>query len=289
MGRGALPGVPRPGRCAAQAVALEHLRRDVSDALVDVGLAQGAARELIAPLEASVADDPLDERHWTQLVLAHYRSGDQAAALQTYRRARRVLTEELGVEPGAALRRLHRDVLNHADTLTLDSYALPAVGVGDGSEPRAATVCPFKGLAPYAEDDAGQLIGRDRPLAKALAMLGSEGVVALTGPSGNGKTSLVLAGLVPAVRGGAIPGSERWQVALMTPGGRPAGSAERRGRARAAGTNAQDRAANQRASGRTTGVRPVARLLVVDQFEELFTLCPDPRNGGLSSTPCSRG
>ena len=273
-------GVPFRGyhdlvRCAAQAVALERLRRDVSDALVDVGLAQGAARELIAPLEASVTDDPLDERHWTQLVLAHYRSGDQAAALQTYRRARRVLTEELGVEPGAALRRLHRDVLNHADTLTLDSYALPAVGVGDGSEPRAATVCPFKGLAPYAEDDAGQLIGRDRPLAKALAMLGGEGVVALTGPSGNGKTSLVLAGLVPAVRGGAIAGSERWPVSVMTPGESPLGRLSAVDRHEAHGPNAYGRVGNPAGEGAVDGGLTGGCLLVVDQFEELFTLCPD--------------
>ncbi|AMD53823.1 hypothetical protein ATO49_02960 [Mycolicibacterium fortuitum subsp. fortuitum DSM 46621 = ATCC 6841 = JCM 6387] len=78
------------------------LVEDRADAL----LATGRAAEIIGDLEAAVADAPLRERRWGQLMLALYRAGRQGEALGAYRRARSLLADELGVDPGPELRRL---------------------------------------------------------------------------------------------------------------------------------------------------------------------------------------
>ncbi|WP_442368494.1 BTAD domain-containing putative transcriptional regulator [Mycobacterium sp.] len=78
------------------------LVEDRADAL----LATGRAAEIIGELEAAVADAPLRERRWGQLMLALYRAGRQGEALGAYQRARTLLAEELGVDPGKELRRL---------------------------------------------------------------------------------------------------------------------------------------------------------------------------------------
>lgn len=75
---------------------------DRADAL----LATGRAAELIGELEAAVAEAPLRERRWAQLMLALYRAGRQGEALGAYQRARSLLADELGVDPGPELRRL---------------------------------------------------------------------------------------------------------------------------------------------------------------------------------------
>lgn len=78
------------------------LVEDRADAL----LATGRAAEIIGELEATVADAPLRERRWAQLMLALYRAGRQGEALGAYQRARSLLADELGVDPGPDLRRL---------------------------------------------------------------------------------------------------------------------------------------------------------------------------------------
>ncbi|MFL0180216.1 MULTISPECIES: BTAD domain-containing putative transcriptional regulator [unclassified Mycobacterium] len=78
------------------------LVEDRADAL----LATGRAAEIIGELEAAVADGPLRERRWAQLMLALYRAGRQGEALGAYQRARSLLADELGVDPGPELRRL---------------------------------------------------------------------------------------------------------------------------------------------------------------------------------------
>ncbi|WP_456320078.1 BTAD domain-containing putative transcriptional regulator [Mycolicibacter senuensis] len=78
------------------------LVEDRADAL----LATGRAAEIIGELEAAVADAPLRERRWSQLMLALYRAGRQGEALGAYQRARSLLADELGVDPGPELRRL---------------------------------------------------------------------------------------------------------------------------------------------------------------------------------------
>ncbi len=83
------------------------LVEDRADAL----LATGRAAEIVGDLEAAVADAPLRERRWGQLMLALYRAGRQGEALGAYRRARSLLADELGVYPGPELRRLEAAIV----------------------------------------------------------------------------------------------------------------------------------------------------------------------------------
>jgi WD40 repeat protein/DNA-binding SARP family transcriptional activator len=112
-------------------------------------------------------------------------------------------------------------------------------------------ICPYKGLAAYGPNDAAYFVGRERLVAETLARLVGAELLAVVGPSGSGKSSLVRAGLLPALAAGTLPGSQRWQQLVLTPGDRPA--------------EVLDRVlADLPSEGRT--------LLVVDQLEELFTL-----------------
>ncbi|OBF33615.1 hypothetical protein A5724_18815 [Mycobacterium sp. ACS1612] len=89
------------------------LVEDRADAL----LATGRAAEIIGELEAAVADAPLRERRWGQLMLALYRAGRQGEALGAYQRARALLADELGVDPGPELRRLEAAIVAQDDAL----------------------------------------------------------------------------------------------------------------------------------------------------------------------------
>src|SRR5690242_14691014 len=100
------------------------LVEDRADAL----LATGRAAELIGELEGAVADAPLRERRWAQLMLALYRAGRQGEALGAYQRARALLAEELGVDPGPDLRKLEAAIVAQDDALEITvSQQLPTV------------------------------------------------------------------------------------------------------------------------------------------------------------------
>ena len=101
----------------AEAARLEGLRLDAVQDRIDADLTTGRAGELVGELERLVAAEPLRERFWAQLMLALYRSGRQAEALDAYRRARHTLVSELGIEPGPELRDLERRILAHDPTL----------------------------------------------------------------------------------------------------------------------------------------------------------------------------
>ncbi len=100
-----------------EAARLEGLRLDAVQDRIDADLTAGRGTELVGELERLVAAEPLRERLWAQLMLALYRSGRQAEALDAYRRARQRLVSELGIEPGPELRDLERRILAHDPTL----------------------------------------------------------------------------------------------------------------------------------------------------------------------------
>ncbi|WP_269107185.1 BTAD domain-containing putative transcriptional regulator [Mycobacterium paraintracellulare] len=91
------------------------LVEDRADAL----LATGRAAEVIGDLEAAIADAPLRERRWGQLMLALYRAGRQGEALGAYQRARALLADELGVDPGPELRRLEAAIVAQDSSLDI--------------------------------------------------------------------------------------------------------------------------------------------------------------------------
>jgi DNA-binding SARP family transcriptional activator/ABC-type transport system substrate-binding protein len=96
---------------------LEELRLSAVEERIEADLALGRHHDLISELEALVARHSLRERLRGQLMLALYRAGRQAEALDVYQRARRTLVEELGIEPGPELQRLEGQILNHDPAL----------------------------------------------------------------------------------------------------------------------------------------------------------------------------
>jgi YVTN family beta-propeller protein len=108
---------------------LEELRLSAFEERIDADLALGRDRDLIPELEALVAKHPLRERLRGQLMLALYRAGRQAQALDAYQRARRVLVDELGLEPTPALQRLEQAILQQDESLELRREPMPPIGV----------------------------------------------------------------------------------------------------------------------------------------------------------------
>jgi DNA-binding SARP family transcriptional activator len=104
---------------AALVVPLERRRTHLLSESFDLELALGRHRQLLPELEAAAASQPLDERLTGQLMIALYRNGRQAEALETYRRTAKRLAEELGIDPGASLRALEEAVLRQDPTLDL--------------------------------------------------------------------------------------------------------------------------------------------------------------------------
>ena len=106
--------VDLPVACAR----LEELRLAAQERLIEAELALGEGGDLVPELEALVAEHPVRESLRAQLMLALYRAGRQADALDAYRDARRTLVEELGIEPGERLQRLEQAILRHDPALT---------------------------------------------------------------------------------------------------------------------------------------------------------------------------
>ena len=104
---------PAPGLDERRLAALEDR--------IEADLALGRHAQLVAELEPLVAQEPLRERLRGQLILALYRSGRQADALEEYRRTRETLVDELGIEPGEALQELQRAILRHDPELEIRS------------------------------------------------------------------------------------------------------------------------------------------------------------------------
>ena len=108
-----------------EAARLEELRLAALEARIEADLALGRHDALTAELEQLAADHPLRERLHGQLMLALYRCGRQAEALAAYRRVRDLLADELGIDPGEPLRRLHASVLAHDPALDWDGGRPP--------------------------------------------------------------------------------------------------------------------------------------------------------------------
>jgi predicted ATPase/DNA-binding SARP family transcriptional activator len=157
---------------SAEARRLDSLRVDALEEQFEAALALGDHREIVAALRAALDENPFRERLWGQLMLALYRSGRQPDALDAFHEARRVLAEELALEPGPDLRRLQEAILAH-------DPAIAPVAVA----PRRRGNLP----APPTS-----FVGRDEEVADILALLREHRLVTLTGPPGVGKSRLAI-------------------------------------------------------------------------------------------------
>jgi DNA-binding SARP family transcriptional activator/WD40 repeat protein len=224
---------------------LREVRSAAVTALLEARLAAGRHAEIVPELHRLVAEEPMREEWWRLLMLALYRAGRQAEALAAARRVRALRIEELGAEPGPALRQLEAAIL--AQDPALDDPRPP--GAAAPAPVVDPATCPYKGLAAYQPDDASLFHGRSRMVARLTARLVDSRLLVVSGPSGAGKSSLVRAGLVPAIAAGALPGSDGWRTSMITPGLHPV-----------------DQLADL--TGESPPRQPV--LLVCDQFEQLW-------------------
>lgn len=148
-------------------------------------------------------------------------------------------------------------------------------------------VNPYKGLRAFSEADAEEFFGRETLVHQLLARLGEGGdlarFLAVVGPSGSGKSSVVKAGLIPALRRGGLPGSENWFIVDLMPGSHPFEEVE--AALLRIAVNPPPSLLDQLKENERGLVRAVRRclpadeavelVLVIDQFEELFTLTRD--------------
>jgi DNA-binding SARP family transcriptional activator/WD40 repeat protein len=219
-----------PGRIEADR--LLEFRLSAQEEWMEARLAAGDHRAVSVEAGTLVAEEPLREKRWHVLALAQYRSGRQADALRSLARARTILREELGIDPGPELMALQIAILQQ-------DVALAAIPEPAPLNPE----CPYRGLAAYDVDDDASFFGRATEVVHCLERLRATPLLVLAGPSGSGKSSLARAGLAAALRDAGRP------VAVFVPGTEP-----------------DDAMTSAIASAVS------APALVVDQFEELFAL-----------------
>ena len=156
----------------AERARLEAVRLTAVEDRIDANLALGHHPALVGELEALLTEDPFRERLWGQLMIAQYREGRQADALANFRRARQVLAEEIGVEPGRWLCRVQEQILLQDPSLDAPDRVPPAD--------------PHHNLPARRNT----FVGRRREVAELEGLLRTHRLVTVTGPPGAGKTRL---------------------------------------------------------------------------------------------------
>lgn len=150
--------------------------------------------------ERCLAADPHDEDAHAVLMEALYLRGRPAEALRHFARVRRLLADELGVDPSPRLVHLHERILLHDPSLTAPQQEFTQRN-------------PYKGLRPFTEADAGDFFGRGELTRRVADRLeGGARLLVLVGPSGSGKSSVLAAGILPMLRRGAVTGLENCRV-----------------------------------------------------------------------------
>jgi WD40 repeat protein/DNA-binding SARP family transcriptional activator len=248
---------------------LDHAPSEVTAELERVAL---AGRPLLVLATAEQGDEPAMTLGplagpAVEAIVREYGDGGGLGALieesagvpqHIHRAARRWARHEAVLRLGAtASRAASERARMRAAEDDLAASVVELQAASERAEPQpayAVAACPFKGLASFGVDDADVFFGRERLVAEMVARLAGTPLLGIVGPSGSGKSSVLRAGLLPALQHDVLPGSGQWAIALVRPGAHPLAALEQ---------------AVAQAS-------PHGRLvLAVDQFEELFTACQD--------------
>lgn len=237
---------------AVEVARIDELRLLAFEERIDADLVLGRHAALIPELEHMIDREPLRERLRAQLMLALYRSGRQADALEAYHRARRTLRAELAIDPGVALRLLEQQILNQDPALDLPR-ARESPGIRIPTPPTA-------------------LLGREQELAETRELLLRKDVhlLTLTGPGGIGKTRLALElarSTLPRFSRGVyyVPLAPVADAGLVLPI-----LAQAIGVAQSAGRRLDETMATRLAGGET--------LVVLDNFEHVIEAASDLEN-----------
>lgn len=218
----------------SEARRLVELRLEAEELRVDALLRAGRHAEVLAEVQTMVRAAPLRERRWVLQAHAQYQAGNQGEALRTLHQLKSVLATRLGVDPGPDVAAIEQAILRQDPSL-----------LAGGSIITTRATCPYQGLQAFDVDDADRFFGRQGDVDACQEVLRRTNLLALVGPSGSGKSSLMRAGLGAALHSRGTP------TVAITPGPRPL------------------EAITALASA------PAGAALLVDQFEELFSLCED--------------
>ncbi|WP_168218487.1 BTAD domain-containing putative transcriptional regulator [Nocardioides eburneiflavus] len=213
---------------------LQELRLDAEELRIEAHIGAGRYRDVLAEAQALVSAAPVRERRWALLAHAQYLTGRQGDALRTIHQLKSVLSEHLGIDPGPDVVALEGAILRQDDSL-----------LGSAAPAEARATCPYQGLLAFELDDVERFFGREDDVESCHRVLRRSPLLALVGPSGSGKSSLLRAGLAAALRDAG-----QASVVIM-PGRRPLQALT------------------------VLGGAPASTALLVDQFEEVFTLCED--------------
>ncbi|MGW6793675.1 AfsR/SARP family transcriptional regulator [Streptomyces chartreusis] len=186
---------------------IDEERLAATELFIELELSMGLHRQVTAEIARLVSDNPLREGFRGQLMLALYRSGRQAEALQAYREARSLLQDELGLEPSEHLRRLEQSILTEDASLRLD-HAHVGTPTSPGKSPSLLEATPpgappsegplttARGSVPrQLPVDTADFVGHERLIAEAEDALtntsphGAPGIVVIAGRSGIGKST----------------------------------------------------------------------------------------------------
>lgn len=276
-------------------------RLEVTEARTEADLAAGHHDGLVAELRALTADHPLREPLHGLLMRTLYLQGRQGDALEVARQLRARVADELGLEPSPEIDALQRRILEHDPSLRSDAVTPPVAATATNADMRHGTTQadglgrtlaadrrgedddiptavapenPYCGLRAFGEGEAALFFGRDELVDELIAEVVAGSLVLVVGPSGSGKSSVVRAGLLPAVRE-RRPG---WTIATIVPGTHP--FAEFEAALVRAAPDVASVLSDQLRGDDLDLLRVVLTavpddghvLLVVDQLEELFLL-----------------
>ncbi|MGY1714857.1 BTAD domain-containing putative transcriptional regulator [Geodermatophilus sp. SYSU D01106] len=189
---------------AEESERLEQLRLAARELAAELDLRLGRHAEIVDDVRELLRAEPLREGLRGSLMLALYRCGRQAEALEVYEEGRRLLADGLGVDPGRPLQSLYAQILRQDPALAGSGTVRPAPAAAP--EPAPAPERPAARPLPPLPVPLTAFVGRERELAQLGAALAGPRLVTLVGPGGSGKTRLALeaarrrpAGAPPAV------------------------------------------------------------------------------------------
>lgn len=230
--------------------------------------------------------DPLSENANRHMMLLLAYNGQEADALRQYQEYARLLEAELGLPPSPETTALLETIKNR--DIHSPTWQFPGLATVPQAKSRPIPHCPYQGLYSFREEDARFFFGRETIIERLVHAAQRNPILALIGPSGSGKSSVVLAGLLPRLKT-----TGRWQYAVFRPGkdpfrsmatalnallkpesSDPSSQVEIHDLAQSLKENSQS-LQDVLARVNPPQARPRRVLLIADQFEELYTHCSD--------------